>query len=205
MAKVVVFLAEGFEEIEAISPIDYLRRAGVEVVTAAIPVGGKADVLVKGAHGICVKADTTFDDFIANCSQLPDGVFVPGGMPGAANVGACELAIDFIKKMFSQNKLVSAICAAPVVVLAKTGILAGKKYACYPGMDKNIAEYCGSEEKAGQLTCDALLLKDQPFAVDNNLITGRGPGAAEQFAMALVEYFCGEDTAKKIKAASVQR
>ena len=136
MAKVVVFLAPGFEEIEAISPIDYLRRAGVEVVTAAIPVDGKSDLLVQGAHKIAVQADTTLDDFMANCQDLPDGVFVPGGMPGAANVGACELAVDFIKKMFGQKKLVSAICAAPVVVLGKSGVLAGKNYTCYPGMKK---------------------------------------------------------------------
>lgn len=204
MAKVVVFLAEGFEEIEAISPIDYLRRAGVEVVTAAIPVGGKSDVMVQGAHKICVKADITFDEFISNCGELPDGVFVPGGMPGAANVGACELALDFIKKMFAQKKLVSAICAAPVVVLAKTGVLAGRKYTCYPGM-KKFEDYCGGKENADKLTAGAVLVPNEPFVADQNLITGRGPGAAEQFAMALVEHLCGAKTAQEIKAASVQR
>ena len=204
MAKVVVFLAPGFEEIEAISPIDYLRRAGVEVVTAAIPVDGKSDLLVQGAHKIAVQADTTLDDFMANCQDLPDGVFVPGGMPGAANVGACELAVDFIKKMFGQKKLVSAICAAPVVVLGKSGVLAGKNYTCYPGM-KKFEDYCGGKEKADQLTAGAKLIPDQPFVVDQNLITGRGPGAAEQFAMALVEYLCGKEVAQEVKAKSVQR
>lgn len=204
MAKVVVFLANGFEEIEAITPIDYLRRAGVEVVTAAIPVDGKVDVLVNGAHGISIKADTTFDEFISSCQTLPDGLFVPGGMPGAANVGACDLAVDFIKKMFEQKKLVSAICAAPVVVLGKTGILAGKSYTCYPGM-KRFEDYCGGKEAADKLTAGAKLVPDEPFVVDQNLITGRGPGAAEQFAMALVEWLCGKDTAQKVKTASVQR
>ena len=204
MARVVVLLAEGFEEIEAITPIDYLRRAGVQVETVAVPVGGKADPLVIGAHKIPVKADMTFDELAMREGGLPDGVFVPGGMPGAANVGACELAIDFIKKMFEQKKLVSAICAAPVVVLGKTGVLRNKNYTCYPGM-KRFEDYCGGEEKAAQLTAGSKLVPDQPFVVDQNLITGRGPGAAEQFAMALVEYLCGKESAQKIKAASVQR
>ena len=90
MAKAVVFLAEGFEEVEAISPIDYLRRAGVEVVTAAIPVNGKSDPLVMGAHKIPVKADMTFDEYIASADGLPDAVVAPGGMPGAANIAAWQ-------------------------------------------------------------------------------------------------------------------
>ena len=105
MAKVVVFLAEGFEEIEAISPIDYLRRAGVEVVTAAIPVNGKSDPLVMGAHKIPVKADMTFDEYIASADGLPDAVVAPGGMPGAANIAACSLALDFIKKNVRAKKI----------------------------------------------------------------------------------------------------
>ena len=204
MSRVVVLLAEGFEEIEAITPIDYLRRAGVKVEVAAIPVGGKADLLVKGAHGITVKADLTFDELAMRGDGLPDGVFVPGGMPGAANVGACELALDFIKNMFAQKKLVSAICAAPTVVLAKTGVLAGRNYTCYPGKRK-FEEYCGGKDKADQLTAGSTLVPNEPFVADKNLITGRGPGAAEQFAMALVEYLCGKEKAQEIKAASVQR
>jgi 4-methyl-5(b-hydroxyethyl)-thiazole monophosphate biosynthesis len=205
MARAVVFLADGFEEIEAITPIDYLRRAGVEVETVAIPVGGKADSLVTGSHKIPVKADLTFDELaMRDSNDLPDAVVVPGGMPGAANIGACELAVDLIKKMFEQKKLVSAICAAPVVVLGKTGVLAGKNYTCYPGM-KKFEDYCGGKEKADQLTAGANLVPDKPFVVDQNLITGRGPGAAEEFAMAIVEYLCGAETAAKIKAASVQR
>ncbi|MCR5046533.1 MAG: DJ-1/PfpI family protein [Treponema sp.] len=206
MAKAVVFLAKGFEEIEAITPIDYLRRAGVQVQLAAIPVDNKADLLVQGAHGISVQADLTFDDFASQCaSDLPDAVFVPGGMPGASNVGACALALDFIKKMFDEKKLVCAICAAPVVVLAQTGILAGKNYTCYPGMDQNLAEYCKGKDKADQCMKGSNLLADKAFVVDQNVITGRGPGAAEEFAMAIVEKLCGKETAQKIKAASVQR
>jgi 4-methyl-5(b-hydroxyethyl)-thiazole monophosphate biosynthesis len=204
MARLVVFLAEGFEEIEAVTPIDYLRRAGVQVETVAIPAGGKADPLVVGSHNIPVKADMTFDELAMREGGLPDGVFIPGGMPGAANVGSCELALDFIKQMFAQKKLVAAICAAPAVVLAKTGVLAGRKYTCYPGMNR-FEDYCGSKEAADRLTAGAILVPDQPFVVDQNLITGRGPGAAEQFAMAIVEAFCGAETAQKIKKGSVQR
>ncbi len=205
MSKIIVFLATGFEEIEALTPVDYLRRADQEVVTVALSVGGKEAPLVSGSHGIFVKADKTFDDFILNLTTLPDAVIIPGGMPGAVNVAACEPALDFIKRMFQENKLVCAICAAPAVVLSKTGILAGRRYNCYPGMDRDIAKYCGSKEKAAELTKGARLCKDEPFVADGNLITGRGPGAAEQFAMAIVEKLCGKEKADKIKAASVQR
>lgn len=204
--KVIVFLAEGFEEIEAVTPIDYLRRAGQDVTLVAVPVGGKSDLLVCGSHGIFVKADLTLDEFILNSgSDLPDAAFVPGGMPGAANVAACPLVLDFIKKMFDEKKLVTAICAAPVVVLAKTGVLAGRKYTCYPGMNENLAEYCGGQALASSLTKGASLIEGVPFVHDGNLITGRGPGAAEQFAMAIVEELAGKEKADQIKAGSVQR
>jgi len=206
MSKIVVFLAPGFEEIEALSPVDYLRRAKQDVILVALPVAGNFGRLVTSSHNVTLQADKTFEEFTAEIgSDLPDAVFVPGGMPGSKNVAAFAPALDFIKKMFEQKKLVTAICAAPVVVLAKTGVLAGKRYTCYPGMNENLAEYCGGDDVVAVAMEGAKHCPDEPFVVDGNVITGRGAGAAEQFAMAMVEYLCGAETAAKIKEATVQR
>lgn len=206
MSKIVVFLASGFEEIEALSPVDYLRRAKQDVILVALPVAGNFGRLVTSSHNVTLQADKTFEEFTAEIgSDLPDAVFVPGGMPGSKNVAAFAPALDFIKKMFEQRKLVAAICAAPVVVLAKTGVLAGKRYTCFPGMNENLAEYCGGDDVVAVAMEGAKHCPDEPFVVDGNVITGRGAGAAEQFAMAMVEYLCGAETAAKIKEATVQR
>ena len=206
MSKIVVFLAPGFEEIEALSPVDYLRRAKQDVILVALPVAGNFGRLVTSSHNVTLQADKTFEEFTAEIgSDLPDAVFVPGGMPGSKNVAAFAPALDFIKKMFEQKKLVTAICAAPVGVLAKTGVLAGKRYTCYPGMNENLAEYCGGDDVVAVAMEGAKHCPDEPFVVDGNVITGRGAGAAEQFAMAMVEYLCGAETAAKIKEATVQR
>ncbi|MCR5288584.1 MAG: DJ-1/PfpI family protein [Treponema sp.] len=204
MKHVAVLLAPGFEEIEALSPVDYLRRAGVSVTLVSIPVKGKCDTLVEGAHGIAVRSDTSFDayvDLVAGC--LPDAVFIPGGMPGAANIGDCNQALDFIKQMCNAKKIVSAICAAPVVVLAKTGILAGKNWTSYPGMEQELNEYVGDDYQT--VIQGSTYHKDKPFITDGTIVTGRGPGCAEQFAMELVRLLCGESVAKKIHDGSVQR
>ena len=206
MSKIAVFLAPGFEEIEALSPVDYLRRAKQDVILVALPVAGNFGRLVTSSHNVTLQADETFDEFIAEIgSDLPDAVFIPGGMPGSKNVASFAAALDFIKEMFEQRKLVAAICAAPVVVLAKTGVLAGKRYTCFPGMNENLAEYCGGDDVVAVAMEGAKHCPDEPFVVDGNVITGRGAGAAEQFAMAMVEYLCGAETAAKIKEATVQR
>ncbi|MCR5387393.1 MAG: DJ-1/PfpI family protein [Treponema sp.] len=205
--KVVELLATGFEEIEALTPVDYLRRSGVEVVIAGLKSQGESDVsLVAGAHGIKVKTDMDFDDFLASMNgQLPDAVIIPGGMPGASNIAASKEAVDFICKMFEEDKYVCAICAAPIVVLAKTGILAGKAYTCYPGMEQKIADYVPDASKINDLMDDSYLNHTNPFVVDGKLITGKGPGAAEQFAMAIVKELCGVDVMMRVKTSSVQR
>lgn len=191
MSKAVVFLADGFEEIEALSPVDYLRRAGVEVTTVAV---GKSARMVEGSHGIGVNADMTLDSYLVTCTTgLPDAVVVPGGMPGSANIAGNAQAVGFVKEMLAADKLICAICAAPALVLPQTGALDGKKWTCYPGMQENAGEYASSN------------VQDGPFVHDGNLITGRGPGAAEQFAMEIVKTLCGEETYSKIRAGSVQR
>ena len=191
MKSAVVYLADGFEEIEALSPVDYLRRAGVEVTVAAVGKGSRA---VDGAHGITVNADITLDSYLASSGDsLPDAVVVPGGMPGASNIAGCRQALSFIDLMLENGKLVCAICASPALVLSKTAALEGKKWCCYPGMEGNAGKYA-SDYKSGV-----------PFVHDGNVITGRGPGAAEQFSMEIVKALCGEETAEKVKEASCQR
>lgn len=191
--NVLVFLADGFEEIEALTPVDYLRRAGVNVILAATRTSSRN---VKGAHEVTVLADITLDSYLASVgSKLPDAVVVPGGMPGALNISNCNQALSLIDAMVENKKIVAAICAAPALVLSKTKALEGKKWTCYPNME--------TEKDAQKFACNHL--SDIPFVKDGLFLTGRGPGAAEQFSMELVNMLCGTEIADKIKKASVQR
>ncbi|MCL1813787.1 MAG: DJ-1/PfpI family protein [Treponema sp.] len=180
--RVLTFLAEGFEEVEAVTPIDYLRRAGIEVTTASI-----AAAMVKGSHGISLAADTTIAA-LEQSGQLNaeswDGTFVPGGMPGASNLAACAPVGNFFKAMAAAGKTIAAICASPAVFLAPLGLLEGKKFTCYPGMEKQVNG--AGEWLAGKVV------------VDGNLVTSRGPGTACAFALALIEIFAGKDAAKSL-------
>ena len=207
MKTAVVFLADGFEEIEAFSPIDYLRRGGTQVFTVAVPSSTMQDkYIVTSSHKIPVIADLSFDEFKSEFeSDLPELVFCPGEMKGAENLAAENCVLQFLKKCFDAKKIVSAICAAPAVVLAKTGILASKKWTCYPGLEQNLVQYVGSESLCDELMKESLHVSDVPFVTDENVVTGRGPGASEQFAMELVSLLCGKDVAKKIKADTLQR
>lgn len=206
--KTVVFLAPGFEEIEALTVVDYLRRAGESVLTVSVPTdgNGKSNAVVTGSHKIPVVADRSFQDFTSELGDsVPDAVYFPGGMPGATNLAANQFLFNLIIKMERKGKLVAAICAAPAVVLAPTGILSNRRWTCYPGMEKNLAEYCGSEIKAQELTENSHHISNVPFVLDNNVLTGRGPGTAEQFAMKFVEILAGEAIAEKIHDTSCQR
>ena len=185
-----IFLANGFEEIEALSPADYLRRAGAEVIIAAT---GTSSRNVEGAHKILVTADMTLDTYFSTEKELPDAVVIPGGMPGAKNISECAKAMEFINQMFKAKKLVAAICASPAIVLGKTEILNGKNWTCYPEMEKRLSAEIQKNHKI------------QPVVTDENLITGRGPGTAEQFSMEIVRILFSEETKAKIMEASVQR
>lgn len=170
------FLAEGFEEIEAITTVDMLRRAGVEVVTVA--VNGVEGNLVKGAHGIEVKADTDKADF-----DSLEGVILPGGMPGTINLEnspQVQFALDFC---FANNLYIFAICAAPQI-LGHKGILEGKNATCYPGFE---AELKGA------------VLSELPAVKDGRVITSKGPGATVDFAAEIIKELKGEDIALKLK------
>jgi 4-methyl-5(b-hydroxyethyl)-thiazole monophosphate biosynthesis len=179
MAKnVIILLAEGFEEVEAITPIDYLRRAGIDVTIAAID----NNLSVKGARGITVNADALLKDL----NQSWDAVIIPGGMPGATNIAASAEAAALITKMAANGKLVCAICASPAVVLAPLGLLSGKTFTCYPSMEKTVQD--------GAWT-------DHPVAIDGNIITSRGPGTAGAFAIAIIGKLLSPAEGEKIAQA----
>ena len=176
MKDIYVFLAEGFEEIEALTPVDVLRRAGLSVQTVSI----MKEQVVAGAHGIPVKADVMFDEVYAEDAEM---ILLPGGLPGATNLdahqGLSQMILDFAK----EEKPLSAICAAPLV-FGNRGLLEGKKATCYPGFETYL--------KGAQYTA-ALVEKD------GNFITGKGPGAAMEFAFAIVEKYCGMDKVNELK------
>lgn len=206
--KAVVFLSEGFEEVEALTPVDYLRRAGCTVITVAVPpaktVNHPCSIddmpsyghIVVSSHCIPVIADKTIDEFLADEKELADLVFLPGGMPGSTNLAASKEVCDYVLKMNEKGKIVSAICAAPVVVLGKLGLLKGKKYTCYTGMENDAQKFCGENYKA--LFEGSLHTGDVPAVKSGNIITGKGAGAAAHFALALVEALFGEDAKKKL-------
>ncbi|HAH60896.1 MAG TPA: protease [Treponema sp.] len=207
MVKAAVFLADGFEEIEALTVVDYLRRAEADVTMVAVPVVTmKAPDMPTGAHGITVRADCGLEEYLRKFyDELPDCIFLPGGMPGAANIGADERVLRFIVKCFDAGKLIAAICAAPPVVLAKTGILAGHKYTCYPGMEDGLSDYCGNPDNMMKCMKGSTLVRNVPFITDGTIVTGRGPGCAEQFSMELVRILFGEKLAARIHDGSIQR
>jgi len=190
--KALVFLADGFEEMEAIIPVDCLLRAGVEVVIAAI----RTSLSVTGSHGITVTANTTIAALNKSGSLNPAGwdcVFIPGGMPGASNLAACVPAGAVFREMAKAGKPIAAICASPAVFLAPLGLLEGKRFTCYPGMEK---------KPDGSIVGGGIWLEER-VVIDGNLITSRAAGTAAEFALALVEKLAGSDAAKKLKSAAL--
>ena len=174
---VYVFLAEGFEEVEALATVDIIRRAGVECVT--VGVTGKT---VTGAHNIPVLADTLISDIdIKNACA----VVLPGGMPGTLNLEGSSGVIDAVKYAYDNNLLIAAICAAPSV-LGHLNMLVGKTATCYDGFEK---ELIGAR------------LSDEPVCTDGNIITACGAGAALDFGAQIVAYLKDEKTAQTLKKA----
>ena len=176
MKTIFVFLADGFEEIEALTPVDVLRRAGLSVQTVSI----MDKQVVAGAHGVPVLADVMFADVNTEDAEM---ILLPGGLPGATNLDAHEGLGQMIQDFAQEEKPLAAICAAPLV-LGNRGLLQGKKATCYPGFETYLQ---GAEYTA------ALVEKD------GNIITGKGPGAAMEFAFAIVEKYCGIDKVNELK------
>lgn len=176
MAKVYVFLADGFEDVEALIPIDVLRRGGVDVVT----VSTTDFPLVQTAHGVNIEADFMFEQGDFSDADL---LFLPGGMPGASNLyqhkGVCKAITD----QHANGKKVAAICASPAVVLAPLGILDGKRATCYPGFEQALTKTT--------YTADLV-------TVDGNITTGEGPAAAFPFAYELLAQLVDQQTSDQI-------
>lgn len=178
MKTMYVFLADGFEEIEALAPIDVMRRAGLSVTTVSVT----DSLTVTGAHGIPVVADTLF----AQCDYADAALlFLPGGLPGATNLqahtGLCQL---LTAKASQPDVIISAICAAPLV-LGVLGLLQGKQATCYPGFEDTMQ---GAHYTAAKVT------------VDGHIFTACGPGAAWELGFTFVEHFCGADKANELRS-----
>lgn len=179
---VYILLGTGFEETEAIAPLDLLRRAGVQVMTVGI--SGKK---VCGGHGICVEADIPVSQM--DLTQM-DMIVLPGGLGGVQSIKESKAAMDAISFAWENGKFVAAICAGPTV-LAQLGITGGKKLTCYPGCEQQMP--------------DAFADHTAPCVRDGNLITGASAGCAVPFGLMLVAALKGEKTAKEIEKQIVIR
>lgn len=182
MTKIGVFLADGFEEIEGLTVVDVLRRAGVEVT--AISIMGRKEIY--GAHQIAVLADELFENIEFESLH---GLVLPGGMPGTTNLGAHDGVKKQIKEFAEEGKMVAAICAAPSV-LGENGILKGKKAVCYPSFEEKLN---GAE------------VLFQETVQDGNVITSRGMGTAISFSLSIIEYFINKEKAEEIAEAIIYK
>lgn len=179
---VYMLLGTGFEETEAVTPLDLLRRAGVNILTVGID--GKT---VTGSHKIRVEADITLDEMDLTDMEM---IIIPGGMGGVASLRACPAALEALKFGWENGKYVAAICAGPTV-LAGLGITDGLKATCYPGQEQNMGS--------------AIVDSGAACVVSGKLITGASAGCAVPFGLALVEALKGKAVAEKIKAQIVIR
>lgn len=178
---IITLLANGFEEIEALTPVDVLRRAGLDVKTCSI--GEKA---VMGAHGIAIFADLSPSEI--NPADV-DMLILPGGMPGATNLDASPLTDALIESVLSKGGRLAAICAAPLV-LGRRGLLKGKNATCYPGFE--------SELSGANVTGEGVV-------TDGNITTAKGMGVALDFALELVCLTVGEGKAREISSAIMEK
>lgn len=176
MSRVCVFLADGFEEIEGLTVVDILRRAGVDTQMVSIT----DDRMVTGSHQIPIQADVCLRDLDVSGTEL---LVLPGGMPGTKNLGACKELTELLVRFHEEGKMVAAICAAPSV-LGDLGILNGKKAVCYPGFEERLT--------------GANVVHEQVVA-DGNVTTSRGMGTAIPFALSLVSQLVSEEKALELK------
>ncbi|MBR5335658.1 MAG: DJ-1/PfpI family protein [Bacteroidaceae bacterium] len=177
MNKVYIFLADGFETVEALAPVDVMRRAGLSVTVVSIM--GRYEVL--SAQGVPVIADALIGDFSLSDA---DAIVLPGGGAGTENLSANSAVREEIERMNNEGKLIAAICAAPMV-FGRMGILQGKRATCYPGCEGDLkgAEYTASDVE-----------------IDGNIMTACGPGVSFDFGFAIVEHFCGAEKVSLIRS-----
>ncbi len=174
---VYVFLADGFEEVEALTPVDYLRRAGIEVITV-----GVGSLEIKGAHGITVVCDKEQESVDSDASL--EGIILPGGMPGTINLENSWVVQGFIDYCTDHGMMIAAICAAPSV-LGHKNLLDGKEAVCFPGFEKDLY---------------GAVISDKYAVTDGNIITAKGAGSASEFAFEIIRYLCSDEKAQEIKA-----
>jgi protein deglycase len=173
--RALVLLAPGFEEIEALTPVDVLRRAGLDVQIVAV-----ADqLLIVGARGIAVMADCLVKDVDFSHGDV---VVLPGGMPGTLNLNASDLVKTIVRHQYESGRLVAAICAAPMI-LGQMGLLKGQTVTCYPGFESYL---------------EGAIVSSSSVEVDLPIITGRGVGAALQFSLKIVSILLGETIANDL-------
>ncbi len=175
MPRILVLLATGFEETEALMPVDFLRRAGASVQLTSIT----NQSLVSGAHQISVQADILLSQNRANV----DMVFLPGGLPGAENLANSPLVIELINDVYAKGGVIAAICAAPAYILPKTQFFTDQPFTCHPSVINMVKSYSGYQ--------------DSKVVVTNQLITSQGPGTTAVFTQALIEHFFGPSHAKQ--------
>lgn len=176
MKESYLFLAAGFEEVEALTAVDLLRRSGMEVKTVSI-----TNVLqVTGAHGITVNADLIYADASV---EDADWLILPGGMPGATNLYEYGALANLLKEHASRNGDIAAICASPAVVLGQLGLLKGRKATCYPGFEPLMV---GAE------------WEDENVVIDGNFVLGNGPASAMAWALAIIEKAMGAEKAGEV-------
>lgn len=182
--KVLVPIADGIEELEAVAIIDVLRRAGADVTAASVM---DSRLEVKASRGVKLTAD----ELMTNCSnKVYDMIALPGGIPGAEHLRDSKELIRLLKEQQEAGRLIGAICASPAVVLLPHGLLAGRKATCHPG---RVRAFDGTGTEA----------VDSRVVVDGNIVTSRGPGTAIEFALKLVELLFGKDKAQEVAGPMV--
>ena len=182
MPRAAVLVADGFEEVEGVPVIDFLRRAGVDVTVAGV-TGDR----ITASRGVVVVPDAPVESLTAD--EL-DAVVLPGGAQGAKNLAGSQASLGLVRTLFMKGKIVAAICAAPAIALAKAGVLAGRQFTCYPGFEKDVKDGTFREDRV---------------VVDGNLITSRAPGTAAEFAVAIIRRLVGDEAADTVHTATLQK
>lgn len=182
MKQVAIFLADGFEEIEGLTVVDILRRAGIAIDMVSITDSRK----VTGSHGIAVTADKVLSEVDFEALSM---IVLPGGMPGTKNLEACEALMKQVDAFAKEDKYLAAICAAPSIY-GHRGLLSGKRACCYPGFESHLT---GAKVTAAEVS------------VDGHMITSRGMGTAISFSLALTEIFCGKEKAEELSKGIIYK
>ncbi|MDH5357520.1 MAG: DJ-1/PfpI family protein [Gammaproteobacteria bacterium] len=183
MPNVLIPLAKGYEELEAVTIIDLLRRAEITVITASL----EQQTVVVASRGVRMVADTTLDKVIYDDFDM---IILPGGLPGATHLNDDIRIHAILKRLHQSSKAVAAICAAPIV-LANAGLLNGKRATCYPGI-LNTNDW------------PEITLSDDAVVIDDNILTSRGPGTAMDFALAIIEFLTNHTTRNEVEIGLVR-